>query len=61
MKTTINILQWKLVFSTAKRGLYRIAWITQILSNGISTIKLSARRLEHTTLSLNNLHHSKTN
>ena len=52
MRATINILQWKLVFSTAKRGLYTIAWITQILSDGISIIWLSARRLEHKTLDL---------
>ena len=52
MRTTINILQWKLVFSAAKRGLYTNAWIAQILSDGISTIKLSARRLEHKTLDL---------
>ena len=47
MKATINILQWKLVLSAAKRWLYTIAWITQVLSDGLSTIKLSARRLEH--------------
>ena len=37
MKATINILQWKLVFSSAKRGLYKIAYITQIVPDGIST------------------------
>ena len=42
----VNILQWKLVFSAAKRGLCRIAWITQILSDSLSTVKPSARRLE---------------
>ena len=46
MRTTINILQWKLVLSTAKRWLYTIAWITQISTDDLSTVKPSARRLE---------------
>ena len=52
MRTTINILQWKLVFSTAKRWLYTIVWITHISLDDISIIWLSARRLEHKTLNL---------
>ena len=43
----------KLVLSAAKRGLCIIAWITQVLSDGLSTIKSSARRLERKTLDLN--------
>ena len=37
MRATINILQWKLVILTAERGLYKIAYITQIVPDGIST------------------------